>query len=330
MVYSLVRPDYYGLSDHSFHQGETSGRANAREASRFLLSSPQLVTKSRWNMMLMQFGQFLTHDVTRTSLLPTDRCGNCNEISGRCLPIRVENNDPRFGCRSPQCCLFFTRSSPLCGTGITQARMQVNENTAFIDGSAIYSSSLQDSARLREPGSGRMRFTFFNNHIMPPFNPQTCANPQNCNANFDVGDNRASIFNALVGMHALMIREHNRIATALGQLNPRWSPDRIFQETRKIIGAEIQVITSKEWLPKIIGNSYDTIYGRYRHYDPSVDPSIFNEFATAAMRFGHGMITEFYEKRTDNGHVPQGKVRYSSPSFSTCIQQHINYACIKT
>jgi peroxidase len=42
-------------------------------------------------------------------------------------------------------------------------------------------------------------------------------------------------------MHTVWFREHNRIATALRQLNAGWTSDRIYEETRKIVGAQMQV-----------------------------------------------------------------------------------------
>ena len=42
-------------------------------------------------------------------------------------------------------------------------------------------------------------------------------------------------------MHTIWFREHNRIATALRQLNAGWNSDRIYEETRKIVGAQMQV-----------------------------------------------------------------------------------------
>ncbi|KRZ58591.1 Peroxidase mlt-7 [Trichinella nativa] len=210
-----LRSPLVGAAGTAFNPIRLGSRPSAREATRFLLSSPQLVTSGKWNMLLMQFGQFIVHDISKTSLLPADRCGSCTDIPGRCFPIKVETVDPRFGCVRPPCCLFFTRSSPLCGTGAQSKREQVNENTAFLDGSAIYSSSLPDSLRLKDSKTGMMRITFFNNHVMPPFDPHTCFGPNNCNANFDIGDNRASIFIALVGVHAVFLREHNRIAQQL-------------------------------------------------------------------------------------------------------------------
>ena len=103
-------------------------------------------------------------------------------------------------------------------------------------------------------------------------------------------------------MHTLFLNEHNRIA---GELKSRLgsalasvdsADEFLFQETRKIIGAQLQNIVYKEYLPVVLGSSAmvanGLIFVDETNYDPGVDPSIFNEFATVAYRFGHSTVRD--------------------------------------
>ena len=83
----------------------------------------------------------------------------------------------------------------------------------------------------------------------------------------------------LTMLHTIMIRNHNLIARQLGALNPHWSDETIFQETRNINIAIFQHITFNEFLPLVLGKQalYDhdlVLYtdGYYDGYDPNLDP----------------------------------------------------------
>jgi peroxidase len=104
-------------------------------------------------------------------------------------------------------------------------------------------------------------------------------------------------------MHTLFFREHNRVASSLSYLNAHWDQERLFQESRKIVVAEWQHIVFTEYLPKILGPSGMSILGDYHGYDPNVNPTIANAFATAAYRFGHSQIQPMFE-RLGAGYLP--------------------------
>lgn len=100
-------------------------------------------------------------------------------------------------------------------------------------------------------------------------------------------------------MHTVFVRFHNAMAKKLKILNPHWTSNTVYLETRRLLGAITQHITYNEWLPRVIGPQYMAQYGLnslplglesyYSYYD-TADPSILNEFSTAAFRFGHSQV----------------------------------------
>ncbi|CAG9534246.1 unnamed protein product [Cercopithifilaria johnstoni] len=276
-------------------------RPAARQVSRSLLSSSQTVQHDKYNALVMQFGQFMSHDIAKTTLQPSAKCISCKPIPSLCMPVPISEKDSNEAFKQRRC-LKVSRSSPICGTGRGGVpREQLNENTAFIDASPLYGSSFKDVHKFRQGRTGFLRMNKFNNQMVLPFDQSKCSSPQKCTATFTAGDIRVNLFIGLSSMHILFTREHNRIASILEKMNPNWSGDRLFQETRKIVGAEVQVITYKEFLPKILGDTMNKHIGPYNGYDPQVNPSVSNVFTTAAYRFGHGMLQEFYQRLDFSG-----------------------------
>ena len=124
-----------------------------------------------------------------------------------------------------------------------------------------------------------------------------CNNRDGC---FVSGDTRVNEQMGLASMHTLFSREHNRIAGILKHVNHHWDNEKLYQETRKIVGGILQKITYEDYLPKILGKD-GVLPFQGNQYD--VNPGILNEFSTAAFRFGHSLIRPFFDV-LDNGYNP--------------------------
>jgi hypothetical protein len=87
-------------------------------------------------------------------------------------------------------------------------------------------------------------------------------------------------------LHTAFLREHNRHAARLAALHPAWDDERLYQEARRIVGAEMQAVTYNEFLPALLGRPLPPYHG----YRANVNPGLSNTFATAAYRFGHSQV----------------------------------------
>jgi peroxidase len=103
------------------------------------------------------------------------------------------------------------------------------------------------------------------------------------------GDVRAQENPDLTALQTLFVREHNYQVDQLHKEHPNWSGDRLYEMAKAITTAEMVNITYSEWLPHLLGK--DAIEP-YHGYDPTVDPRISEEFAGAAFRFGHSIVSD--------------------------------------
>merc|ERR1719334_985718 len=125
------------------------------------------------------------------------------------------------------------------------------------------------------------------------------------------GEERAMENPPLASLHALMVREHNRICDRIWFMsdwtkygNSRCENDAcdeiLYQNVRRIVIAEYQNIVYSEWLPIMLGKrrmqTFELGLDEKFQYNKTVDPSIIASFSTAAFRFGHSMIDPIFTK----------------------------------
>lgn len=121
---------------------------------------------------------------------------------------------------------------------------------------------------------------------------------------FEAGDARANEQIQLTTMHTILMREHNRIARELSYINPYWNDERLFQEARQLVVAQLQHITFNEFLPLVIGKEKVYEYGLeleqpgkyYQGYDSKINAGIRVEFQAAAFRYGHSILPSYIER----------------------------------
>jgi hypothetical protein len=114
-------------------------------------------------------------------------------------------------------------------------------------------------------------------------------NPVDTERQFNSGDERANEQIGLTVMHTLFNREHNRLGAEIAAANPGYDDEKVYQETRKLVGAMMQTVTFNEFLPTLLGDGAIDPYAGYRD---DVNPGIANAFSTAAYRFGHSTLSD--------------------------------------
>lgn len=192
----------------------------------------------------------------------------------------------------------------------------------------VYGSTVTQSNFLRELDDSNPEVSDGDNlPFQPPCPPVEGPNgevtpgenfcPEGFDRCFVAGDTRALEHVSLIGIHTLWVREHNRIAGALSAPNPEWDDDRVFNEARNVLIAEIQQVTYTDYLPALFGDQFDELLGDYTGYDPEVDASIPNAFASAAYRFGHSQVQPLFERLdSDFQSIPNGPLNLRDSFFN--------------
>ena len=267
--------------------------ANPRTVSNLVVDQQghSLPSWRRMSDAVWAWGQFIDHDLDLTD----SHADNGSEN----IPV-LDPNDLLYPV------IFFNRANHLVVNG---RREPFNEITSFLDASQVYGSDQFRADWLRTFVDGKLKTSPGN---LMPQNIDGLPNLGDDPKLFVAGDIRSNENVVLTSMHTLFVREHNRLCDRIKQLVPNATDESIYQLARKIVNAEIQMITYNEFLPALLGpfapKASDATY------DPATDPTIANEFSAAMFRVGHTLLSSDLIIG-DTGNTISLRDAFSNPDF---------------
>ncbi|XP_023294043.2 peroxidase isoform X1 [Lucilia cuprina] len=305
--YSRILRPKYGDGQYAPSKS-TAGHAlpNPRVLSLSLYGEDTLSDSYR-TLLTMQFGQFVAHDISQlySEGLPDDCCANPKHKM--CYSIPLHPFGP-IAMTSGKTCLSFARSLSdkdiACAPSGLPYAEKITTTTAFLDLSSVYGNSLEQNIKVRQYKGGLLKTSLYNSK---QFLPIQSSSSRECPANneqcYSIPDNRNQFTPIIAVLQTIFVREHNRLAKILSQINPHYSDERIFQVARKINIAQYQKITFYDWLPLILGPMYSLAnrliysispYEYVNDYDRNLDPAPFAEYAASAFRYIHQSIPGWF------------------------------------
>lgn len=274
-----LTPAKYDYSDGE--ETPVEPRANYRALSNDVIKQgPDVAPNSAGLSDLFTFfGQFIDHDID----IALEGSEEGPHIVGP-----MDDDNPNF--RGVE--LGIERSTHIdgTGTGASNPSQHANAITSFIDASNVYGSDDATLASLKDPNKPWLLATNDMDEDLLPTEP----GPR---GQFLAGDIRAGENSALTSIHTIWALEHNRLANELKDKHPAWTDDEVFNAAKITVEALMQHIVFKEWLPLLVGAEN---IPEYQGYDETVDPTISHEFASAAFRLGHSLLSSQIKRLDEN------------------------------
>jgi hypothetical protein len=213
-----------------------------------------------------------------------------------------------------------TRSVFDASTGIITPREQINQVTAFIDGSMVYGSDQARNDFIRDLAANNGKLKLDSNGLLPlnTINLPNGNGPNPSNIMFVAGDVRVNEQAGLTVLHTLLVREHNTLVNEIKLKTGITDSDALYEEAKIILEGKIQHITYDEFLRVLLGPNY--MPAPYSGYNPAVNPQVANEFSTAGFRVGHTLLSSTLERFNEDGTIhPNGHLSLKDAFFNPSI-----------
>jgi hypothetical protein len=289
-------------------------RPNARDVSNAIFAQSASRPSARnLSNYIWAWGQFLTHDMDLST-------GSAGPVANGTAPIDVHSlTDPLGPNPIPMTRANFVLTPLLLLPGAPpQVRTPVNEVTSYIDGSAVYGSDAVRAAALRSNGGTGAKLLTDAENLLPrnlSGLPNENNGPVPGDQLFLAGDIRANENSVLTSLHTAMVREHNRLVDRIAAQQPQLNEEEQYQLARKLVGAEMQAITYREFLPALLGTSPNVPKAEQYSYDPGLPATITTAHAFAAFRYGHSAVTSQINLVASDG-MPAGSLALRNVFFN--------------
>ena len=198
--------------------------------------------------LLLGLIEFIMHDITYS----LDSSSEYVDVS---MPADEDYFDSNTTFR-----VWRTEAVPGTGTSVQNPRENVNMATTWLDISSLYGSTSEVARALRSFKSGKLltqelktrgRSTYASylpfNSMNVPMRTRPDVDPKSL---FAGGDPRTNEDWLMLGVHTLMLREHNRLCDILAKQHPEYDDEQLYQTIRLVMSAKYA----------LIANSYQMAY----------------------------------------------------------------------
>lgn len=307
--YGRLVPAWYGDGISSPAKSITGEELPGSRLISTKLFDHKNVSSPNHTIVMMQFGQFVAHDMALGGAAINPSCCEKGKITSNkphCFSILIPNDDPVRSLEGIECMSFqrtlTDRDNEANENKSDEPAQQISVVTSYLDLSLIYGNSEKELEPIRLFSGGKLKMDKVDGFDYPPYNPsgdEICYVENQGETCFLGGDPRLNQSPDLSILHIFFIREHNRLADILYKLNLNWSDEKIFQEARRVNIAQYQYIVYYEWLPEFLGEEQmmesKLIYHKkgaeyVNDYDPNINAAALNEHSASAFRYYHSLI----------------------------------------
>lgn len=260
---------------------------NAAETIRKHLKKPPVTG------IFGDWAHFIQRDTFSIPESPLSESVDCCKTEAEdCFPIQVDEKDPLY---KEITCIDFKRSAR--AQAILGHRESMSLVSTYLDATPVYGPTNEVAftkktgyfGYLNGPEGSEETEDDKKTDEKKPEKTVKCAVPESLEGCFQLSSEEEKTM--LESLSLLFVLEHNRIADALAEINPHFDDSLLYNEARRLLIAEYNMITYNEYLPALLGEAIVKKHsllpgtdGPQAQFIKEVNPGILTNFALASYR----------------------------------------------